>query len=178
MKQNYYFVTFFIIVFGILCKPIAALQRAETGGAGEGNVIPTHFVRGPLSLRYRLFRPLRRCATLPGSIQHLNTGPKIKSAKCRLNFWCGRRESNPRLKLGKLSCCHYTTPANLTSCTYYIIFACLSRQKQTLSPFAPTHIPTICANMITTTLIFVVIFAFCGLCFATLLGFRFQHFMQ
>ena len=27
--------------------------------------------------------------------------------------WCGRRESNPRLQLGKLTCYHYTTPAFL-----------------------------------------------------------------
>lgn len=27
--------------------------------------------------------------------------------------WCGRRESNPRLKLGKLSFYHYTTPAGV-----------------------------------------------------------------
>ena len=38
---------------------------------------------------------------------------KYNRHKGRLYFWCGRRESNPRLKLGKLSCCHYTTPANL-----------------------------------------------------------------
>ncbi len=39
--------------------------------------------------------------------------PKIKpTTKGRLNFWCGRRESNPRLQLGKLTCYHYTTPAD------------------------------------------------------------------
>ena len=59
----------------------------------------------------RLFRTLSLpLATLSGSLPSPHA--KIKPAKCRLNFWCGRRESNPRLKLGKLSCCHYTTPAN------------------------------------------------------------------
>ena len=78
-------------------------------GAGEGNVIPTHFVRGPLSLRCACSEPFvaaRLCR-----VRFYHHMPKIKSAQDRLNFWCGRRESNPRLKLGKLSCCHYTTPA-------------------------------------------------------------------
>ena len=54
--------------------------------------------------------------SLPGSLPPPHT--KIKSAKRRLNFWCGQRESNPRLKLGKLSCYHYTMPAIV--CLYSI----------------------------------------------------------
>ena len=36
---------------------------------------------------------------------------KNKSPKGDWFLWCGQRESNPRLKLGKLSFCHYTMPA-------------------------------------------------------------------
>lgn len=36
-----------------------------------------------------------------------------KIIKSQTETWCGRRESNPRLKLGKLSFYHYTTPAGV-----------------------------------------------------------------
>ncbi len=43
----------------------------------------------------------------------------ISQSRCSASEsgWCGRRESNPRLQLGKLTCCHYTTPA---ICAYII----------------------------------------------------------
>ena len=41
--------------------------------------------------------------------------------------WCGRRESNPRLQLGKLTCCHYTTPA-IVWCILYP--ACIKVQHK------------------------------------------------
>ena len=41
--------------------------------------------------------------------------------KGRFYFWCGQRESNPRLKLGKLSFCHYTMPADDTIIYYYVM---------------------------------------------------------
>ena len=46
-----------------------------------------------------------------------------------VNFWCGRRESNPRLKLGKLSCCHYTTPADKVF-VFYTLCRRLSSGKE------------------------------------------------
>ncbi len=39
--------------------------------------------------------------------------------KGRLYSWCGRRESNPRLQLGKLTCCHYTTPTKTSTTTQF-----------------------------------------------------------
>ena len=91
--------------------PVEFLVRAK------GMYIPTLCVRGPLS--YRKARTAL-CAFLPTNYSEPSLSgslptpqSKNKTGFCRLNFWCGRRESNPRLKLGKLSCCHYTTPANL-----------------------------------------------------------------
>ena len=69
---------------------------------------------GPLSLRYRFVpNPLYR-------VLFRRRNPIIKPAQSRLNSWCGRRESNPRLQLGKLTCYHYTTPAVL--CILYKSF--------------------------------------------------------
>ena len=82
-------------------------------GAGEGNVYshvrfhsmgPFHYAAlrpEPSRCRWQLCRVLFRRRIAKNKSDH----------KGRLYFWCGRRESNPRLQLGKLTCYHYTTPA-------------------------------------------------------------------
>ena len=61
---------------------------------------------------------LTRCVPNPAPLARLcrvqfrrRQSKKQNRRKVGLIFWCGRRESNPRLQLGKLTCCHYTTPA-------------------------------------------------------------------
>ena len=72
-----------------------------------------YFVSGPF--HFALLRPE---PTLLRNFIGFDSTPYLPDKnkfdhKGRLHFWCGRRESNPRLKLGKLSCYHYTTPAGV-----------------------------------------------------------------
>ena len=97
-------------------------------GAGEGNVYshvcfhsmgPFHYAvlcPEPSRCRWQLCRVLFRRRIAKNKSDH----------KGRLYFWCGRRESNPRLQLGKLTCYHYTTPAR---CAFYIKQKQMSRTK-------------------------------------------------
>ena len=53
---------------------------------------------------------------------------------CPLYIWSGRRESNPRIQLGKLVFCHWTTPASQRYYLYHIAEA-----KATPATIDSTH---------------------------------------
>ncbi len=64
---------------------------------------------GPFHCAQMRYVPNPLCRVLFRRRQSQKTKANTRLA---LFFWCGRRESNPRLQLGKLTCYHYTTPAN------------------------------------------------------------------
>ena len=69
---------------------------------------PFRYVR--LELRIHLFSSTGAPNPL-GRVQFRRHIANNQTGTRPVNLWCGRRESNPRLQLGKLTCCHYTTPA-------------------------------------------------------------------
>ena len=58
----------------------------------------------------------------------------------QIRTWCGRRESNPRLQLGKLTCCHYTTPAIVKILYYYTV----NVQNKTIDDGCHSHDTCFC----------------------------------
>ena len=125
------------LVWRVAQPPEASPRRRVVRAKGMYNSLPKSIQSlGLLVISAGPFHcALARCVPNPAPLArlcrvrfHRRQSKKQNRHKVGLFFWCGRRESNPRLQLGKLTCCHYTTPA-IVWCILYPAYIKVQHKK-------------------------------------------------